>query len=461
MRIEDEINITGQFWLPSNPETKVHGNLIITDGGDIELHTIGYFDKSEKGTEAYENHALEVKTIHGSTENISIVLEDCFISKQNSFYNEDPKSTIIANYAFLNLPPKKTTPIKLKSIRFTIEGIIGWMNLTGFQKTETKKQAITVQYNEPEKISLETGKDFKFHIITTAEYEITFQKALINNTNYLEIEYTQEEELEKFINEIYKITHLVGFSLNETVSIKDVHSIEDTVKTKIYYNSLPFNKKNPNISPLKTLFTFNKKKHKSLIKNWLKLYDEIDSVMHLYFSFTTGAQRHLEHKFLVLSQALESYHQKKHDITILNRNEFKQLREHLISTIEEHCPKDHVDLFKNKIGSLNGVTLRHRLQDLLERSKLLKDREHKIEDIAKSISDTRNYLTHHDPKGKKNALSGYALYEMNYKIDFLLKFFILTELGFSEDEIDSIFYRVRSLRDIKNNFLEEIPKDEE
>ena len=37
MRIKEEFKRSGDFWLPSEPDRKVHGTLSISDGGTIEL----------------------------------------------------------------------------------------------------------------------------------------------------------------------------------------------------------------------------------------------------------------------------------------------------------------------------------------------------------------------------------------------------------------------------------------
>ena len=43
MRVKEKIEKAGYFWLPSAPEKKIPGTLIITDGGNIELEVVGLF----------------------------------------------------------------------------------------------------------------------------------------------------------------------------------------------------------------------------------------------------------------------------------------------------------------------------------------------------------------------------------------------------------------------------------
>ena len=37
MRIKEEFQRTGTFWLPSSPERQVHGTLSVSDGADVKL----------------------------------------------------------------------------------------------------------------------------------------------------------------------------------------------------------------------------------------------------------------------------------------------------------------------------------------------------------------------------------------------------------------------------------------
>lgn len=46
MRLKEEIERSGHFWLPSNPDRKEPGKLTILDGGRIELEILGLFDES-------------------------------------------------------------------------------------------------------------------------------------------------------------------------------------------------------------------------------------------------------------------------------------------------------------------------------------------------------------------------------------------------------------------------------
>ena len=48
MRIKEEIQRDGQFWIPSFPENRVNGTLSISDGGDITLELTQSFDPSIK-----------------------------------------------------------------------------------------------------------------------------------------------------------------------------------------------------------------------------------------------------------------------------------------------------------------------------------------------------------------------------------------------------------------------------
>ncbi len=53
MRVKDNINAKGHFWLPNSPDVQVSGTLFIAEGGRIELEIVGSFDEKDNGFIGY------------------------------------------------------------------------------------------------------------------------------------------------------------------------------------------------------------------------------------------------------------------------------------------------------------------------------------------------------------------------------------------------------------------------
>ena len=83
MRIKDEFKKSGYFWLPAQPEKKLPGTLVITEGGKIQLELVGLFDESVEGINNFLSGDDNPKRIVGHIEGINLVtLEDCFYTKK-------------------------------------------------------------------------------------------------------------------------------------------------------------------------------------------------------------------------------------------------------------------------------------------------------------------------------------------------------------------------------------------
>lgn len=59
--------------------------------------------------------------------------------------------------------------------------------------------------------------------------------------------------------------------------------------------------------------------------------------------------------------------------------------------------------------------------------------------FIEKVVDTRNYQTHHDEDLKEHSASGKELYHLTQKLKILLEICLLTELGFSSDEIKGLY----------------------
>jgi ApeA N-terminal domain 1 len=77
LRIKDEFKKSGYFWLPTAPERKIPGTLVITDGGNIELELVELFDESIGGLDALE------RIIGYIEKNDLVTLDNCSYKYKN------------------------------------------------------------------------------------------------------------------------------------------------------------------------------------------------------------------------------------------------------------------------------------------------------------------------------------------------------------------------------------------
>ena len=87
----------------------------------------------------------------------------------------------------------------------------------------------------------------------------------------------------------------------------------------------------------------------------------------------------------------------------------------------------------------NELSLRHRLQRIIEPFKEFIGDKNEPDKLIGSIVDTRNYLTHYDESLKTRAASGDKLIRLYRKMEAIFQLRLLQELGFTRTEIQSIF----------------------
>ena len=99
---------------------------------------------------------------------------------------------------------------------------------------------------------------------------------------------------------------------------------------------------------------------------------------------------------------------------------------------------------KSRIRYGNEFSLRTRLRGIFESDKYQEIISEFIENkdaFIGAVVDTRNYLTHYE--GEEKAAIGEEIDPFIQKLKILLEICLLTELGFSSEEIKKLFQRNR------------------
>ncbi|MEG4108820.1 ApeA N-terminal domain 1-containing protein [Microcoleus sp. S13_C5] len=132
--MKEEFKKSGYFWLPSAPERKIPGTLIITDGGNIELEVVGFFDEIIEGLNKAPNGKYELERIIGHIEKHGLVtLEDCFYKNLNISLGGISKSSVYVNKALIGVAYDDKEIVSLNTFKFSVEGIDEWVGLSGIQ----------------------------------------------------------------------------------------------------------------------------------------------------------------------------------------------------------------------------------------------------------------------------------------------------------------------------------------
>ncbi len=317
MRINEKYERDGYFWLPENSDRKIPGTLRIYDGGKIELELMGLLDE-DIAVSLGKRWGLENTNIYrvvGQVEKDEpITLEDCTDIPQIGPDSIPFKSLVHVDKAFCGFIYEQNESVKFNSVMFSVEGLDDWLGKNGinFIHSDDQKTTTNIEYELMDGFKLHIGFSYtppSFSHTVTVETK-TIRKA------YIKLSSTKEREFQDFREIIYKITYLLCFTIDKTVTISDVSATLERQKgtnpIHIYYKSLPFSPNRPEIDPRKALFGFGdiKDDMEGILNKWFDAYVEIRPSINLYLSVVTESYRYLEGKFLALVHALEIYHRR-------------------------------------------------------------------------------------------------------------------------------------------------------
>ena len=448
MRLKEEIERSGHFWLPSNPDRKVPGKLTIFDGGRIELEILGLFDESIEALEHFfDGENTRIERIFGYVEKDGLVtLCDCFYLSKNISFGALSKSRILASTAIFGIHYEDKV-ITINTLQFSIEGIDEWVGITGIDvKVNLDERTSTINYKPPQEISIGLGNGLK--LIISFSYTIPgfpiLKQAKITQKIYLKLVSCEERTIDEMISVAHKITTLVSFATSQNVSIEDiqarskrfVHKDGKSKQFSLFYQSHPFSADKPKIDINRMLFRYPQinTNPEMVFQNWFKAYETIRPTIELYFSAVHGGYSFIDGKFLALAQAMESYHRRTSDETVMPEEDYKQLCNVLVA----NCPKPNRKWLSEKLKYGNEISLSKRIKSIIEPFEQHIGTSKNVKKMIRKIVDTRNYLTHYDESLKSKAAHGREFLDLCQKMEAIIQLHLLKLLGFGEEQIKEV-----------------------
>lgn len=451
MRIEEEYIKTGYFWLPERDEHKIPGILTIKDGGDIELEVVGHFDENIINIFNGDDD-LNLSRIIGHVEKDGLVtLDNCFYTKKNISFGGISKSKIYVNKVLSGVAYDKDEQLTFNTLSFSVDCMDEWVQISGISvENDWNNKKATITYTSPENI--------KYLLDNNMQLEICFDYTLPGFQNTSEVKITQRayfklksetlRPLSDFTEIAYKITNLMCFAIDATVTLKNVSATSTEIQREvgkdkfypvtvnIYYQSITYSENIPNKSWHQMLFSYEviKPNAQDVFNNWINAYEILSPALNLYFSTKVGAQKYLDGKFLALAQGLETYHRRTSDEKLMDSCEFDSL----VSTIIEKCPDKHVSWLQGRLMHGNEINLGKRIKLIIEPFKSHLGNSNERTKLLRKIVDTRNYLTHYSENLKDNVAEGEELWNLCQKIEVIFQLHFLKVIGFTEEEINSV-----------------------
>ena len=424
MRIKEELEGWGDFWLPSTPDTRIPGILSISDGGIIKLNLFGVFGTLDEPE--------PIGRIVGHVRGMGFVtLDGCHCKRMSSSvdtsrtFDDISKSSIDVMRVFKGVAYREGEVPRFDTFTFSVEGIDEWVGISGIEvNRQLEEHAATISYELPTNIPLRLDNGMELLIAFSWQPPAYFdiKEAGIIQKVHFHVTSQEMRELNEFISIAENITAFMCFATNEIVCLDSVSTTFDNfhqdvrqnltmvTEVDIYGHTWPHSKDEPEISQQKMLFKFEEIQSdlERKINKWIETYGQITPAFHFYLWTQMGAYPYSEVKFLTLVQGLEAYHRKM----------FNENRMNLRNRIEEV-----IEPFENIIGA-----------------------DEERQELITSILDTRNYWTHYNPKLESKVAKGRDLEVLCLKIEALFQLHFLQLIGFSQEEISSIAWNCKELQ---------------
>ena len=458
MRIEENIERSGYFWLPGHDEYKAPGILRIFDGGNISLEIVGSFSNPAGSMEDLDED-MSIGRVVGHVEKAGLVtLENCMFIKRNYAFGGIAKSQIVVNWAILGVAFDPSEEILFDAFSASIEGLDEWLGISGISlEMSDDYKSCSINYRHPSLFTL-VDKD---GMVVEVQFErnITVSKkvkeAAVRQAAFIKVSTKEPKKPEYFIDVFRKLRDFLSFATGEAVSLHSVSGTNTAItveieegqsepaKMDIYYRITNHVDPRPKLELHSMLFRYGDIAENlgNVLELWLTLYDTIDSAMGLYFSTKAGAHKYLNSHFLALAQALETLHRRTSVETVMSAEQFKVMLE----ILAEACPDEHREWLLQRLAYGNEIGLTRRVKRLLEPFSEHFGTKAQQKKLARLITDTRNYLTHYDKKLLGKAAKGRDLWVVSQKMEALFQLHLLKTLNFSDEQVETICFDRQAL----------------
>jgi hypothetical protein len=453
----EDFEYKGMWWLPAEPEKQVPGTLRFTPNEGATLDLIGSFrDMTQMGT------TLDPEIILGFSGK-RITLHKCL--EIGAQWGGLAQTSFHAKTVFVGAHFQKPEHIKFKALQVHYLYLDEWVNISGFDiEYSSDKHDVVIKYKVPEPIRVAVGDDYRISIWIQSIYpgiSMVQKEARIKQKTHIVIEPSEEKSFDEYWNIMYRIRNFLSLGVMERVYPLEIKGETEVNKqmiegseayyplVEIFYQSPDIPRAPKTIYPYEMLFTFESisDRFESFLRNWFERMELLEPVYNLYFATLYNPRIYLEHKFLSLTQIVEPFHQHVYGGGYLSDEDYKETYDALVNVIPDWIEKDFRESLKTKLKYGNEFSLRKRLRDICNEyweilSKFIDNKDAFIDWVV----DTRNYLVHHDEDLKERTASPRDLFRLNQKLRLIVEICLLTELGFTLEEVKELFATHRRYR---------------
>jgi len=410
----------GKWWLPSNIDNKVCGELFFNIGEGLQLHLDGIIDDKN-----------DIDIINGLTENGKrVTLYKLSIIKEQNHFPGYATTIFRIQYVFLGIEYKRTEDITFKEFAITFSFLNEWVNNNKVFniKYSNARKNIQLLYKKPKSKLLYKGDEFSIKLSSEYTSSLSENVFIIKQQMFFLIEFLDKEQsLTKVRDIIHILQNFLTFSVSHPIELRTLKGKSDKNQGEswsqiYYYNNTTKPFKKLNIRPSDMLFTYTdiKSRSETIFKKWFAQSEKLEPFFELYFGTLNNNNMYIQSIFLNRVQAIEIYHRL---ITSLSSQEIikhDSKIEKMLSLIPEEY-EEYKEWVNAKLKFHYEPTLRQRLKTIYDDFALLLNNHINKKKLVNNVVTTRNYYIHGSKELKEKAITN--IVDL-YKISEILKVII-------------------------------------
>lgn len=449
--LHETFELTGRFWFPEDPETRI-GGILRYSSGRITLELLGAFGSLGR------DEVREAETIVGLTNEGPCTLRKC--ARTDATWSlfvgegETHRSSWRALHLFVGAEFPTAEDALFRSVRFRFDQLEHWLATAAFTQQQvddddTRRIVTTYEFPQEERVEL-PGLEGALTLgtILSRSGEI-FSTMTLSRKAHIEIEPTAPQSFDWFMDRLFELDSLVGLLVGDAVAPTEIFGVtpgDDAKSVSILFRVQGEPRDRALLPPDMILpHTEMGSRFPEIVERWFTRIDDLRTVIALLFG-TLVTELPTEFRFLALTQALETLHRHTHDGLYLSEEGYEPIRKALVDAIPNGTPADLRQSLKSRIGYGNELAQRRRLKELLAS---LGD---EVAPVASSgpgwidrIVDMRNHLTHY-PAGQNPPIGPTDLFYETFRLRAFVTLLLLAEVGIQGAEAAEGVRRTRWYR---------------
>jgi len=451
LRMVEPCELTGEWWLPSDPDSRIGGILSYRPGFHPRLRLAGSFVPLSKLGQAFSTSVVLGRTAQAG----AVTLLDCHDASgglRNLRPGGGTESFLEAWAVIEGMHYAQGNQVLLSRFTAELSHLDEWANLfkIDFSPPRQRNAPYTILYDHPAEVkgSLGDGSILKIGIELKGPNISRPQRGVhVETTTVLTFEPASPIPLDNALRRLRTLQHLLCLATQEAIfplrlsgipsGGKEVEvSDEAKIEVLLYIPNIhePERELHP---PHDMLFVLSDIADDlgCYLDRWFGAAEDLETIFELYFATRYQQRMYLEHRFLSLVQAVEGYHRLRMDRTELPEADHARKVHEVLSSV----PPKYCIWLKRVLAHSNEVNLATRLSDMNKRFRVIMQQIDRKKKWISDAAEIRNYLAH--GKGGDKPYNTRSLLMITERLRVLTELGLMSELGFSSTELVKLVKR--------------------